>query len=65
MEWSKSILTGKKSGRDTKLFQTKLDRKLADEFKIVCVSLGKSQRDLMEVCIAETIKQFKEGRLLI
>jgi hypothetical protein len=65
MEWSKNILTGKKKGQDTKLFQTKINRRLGDEFKIVCVSLGKSQKDLIEVCMLETIKQFKEGRLLI
>ena len=65
MEWSKNILTGKKKGQDTKLFQTKINRNLADQFKIVCVSLSKSQKDLIEVSMLETIKQFKEGRLLV
>ena len=64
MEWSKSILTGKKSGVDKKLFQTKVDRRLSDEFKIVCVSLGKSQKDLIEVCMIEKIKDFKRGVLV-
>ena len=64
MEWSKSILTGKKSGVDKKLFQTKVDRRLSDEFKIVCVSLGKSQKELIEVCMVEKIKDFKRGVLV-
>ena len=64
MEWSKNILTGKKSGQEKKLFQTKVDRQLSDEFKIVCVSLGKSQKDLIEVCMIEKIKDFKRGVLV-
>ena len=64
MEWSKNILTGKKSGQEKKLFQTKVDRQLSDEFKIVCVYLGKSQKDLIEVCMIEKIKDFKRGVLV-
>ena len=64
MDWSKSILTGKKLGQDKKLFQTKVDRRLSDEFKIVCVSLGKSQKELIEVCMLEKIKDFKRGVLV-
>ena len=65
MEWSKNILTGEKSGQDDKkLFQTKVDRQLSDEFKIVCVSLGKSQKDLIEVCMSEKIRDFKRGVLV-
>ena len=47
MEWSKNILTGKKSGQEKKLFQTKVDRRLSDEFRIICISLGKSQSEYM------------------
>jgi len=64
MEWSKSLLTGKKSGVEKKLFQTKVDRRLSDEFKIVCVSLGRSQKELIEVCMLEKIKDFKRGVLV-
>ena len=64
MNWSKNILTGEKSGQGKKLFQTKVDRKLSDEFKIVCVSLGKSQKELIEVCMVEKIKDFKRGVLV-
>ena len=64
MEWSKNILTGKKSGQEKKLFQTKVDRQLSDEFKIVCVYLGKSQKDLIEVCMSEKIRDFKRGVLV-
>ena len=65
MEWSKNILTGEKSGQDDKkLFQTKVDRRLSNEFRIICISLGKSQKDLIEVCMIEKIKDFKRGVLV-
>ena len=64
MKWSKNILTGEKSGQGKKLFQTQVDRKLSDEFRIICISLGKSQKDLIEVCMIEKIKDFKRGVLV-
>ena len=64
MEWSKDLLTGKKSGQGKKLFQTQVDRKLSDEFRIICISLGKSQKDLIEVCMSEKIRDFKRGVLV-
>jgi len=64
MDWSKDLLIGKKSGQEKKLFQTKVDRQLSDEFKIVCVYLGKSQKDLIEVCMSEKIRDFKRGVLV-
>ena len=65
MEWSKNILTGVKSGQDDKkLFQTKVDRRLSNGFRIICISLGKSQKDLIEVCMIEKIKDFKRGILV-
>lgn len=64
MKWSRDLLTGKKLGQEKKLFQTKVDRQLSDEFKIVCVSLGKSQKELIEVCMLEKITDFKKGVLV-
>ena len=64
MEWSKNILTGERSGQGNKLFQTKVDRKLGDEFRIICISLGKSQKEVIEVCMSEKIKDFKRGVLV-
>ena len=64
MEWSKNILTGKKSGQEKKLFQTKVDRRLSDEFRISCISLGKSQKDLIEVCMIEKIQDYMKGVLV-
>ena len=64
MDWSKSILTGKKSGVEKKLFQTKVDRQLSDEFKVICVYLGKSQKELIEICMVEKITDFKRGVLV-
>ena len=64
MEWSKNILTGEKSGQGKKLFQTHVDRKLSDEFRIICISLGKSQKELIEVCMIEKIKDYMKGVLV-
>jgi|TARA_B100001971_G_C18179220_1_gene531761 hypothetical protein len=65
MEWSKNILTGKKSGQDDKkLFQTKVDRRLSNEFRIICISLGKSQKDLIEICMVEKIQDYMKGVLV-
>ena len=65
MEWSKNILTGVKSGQDDKkLFQTKVDRRLSNEFRIICISLGKSQKDLIEVCMIEKIQDYMKGVLV-
>ena len=64
MEWSKNILTGEKSGQGKKLFQTQVDRKLSDEFRIICISLGKSQKELIEVCMIEKIKDYMKGVLV-
>ena len=58
MKWSKELLTGKKKGIGTKLLQCKVDRKLSNEFKMVCVSLGKSQREVIEKCMLEKVNQF-------
>jgi hypothetical protein len=64
MKWSKNILTGEKSGQGKKLFQTHVDRKLSDEFRIICISLGKSQKELIEVCMIEKIKDYMKGVLV-
>ena len=44
---------------DRKLLQTKIDRTLAEDFKIMCASLGKTQRELIEDWMAELIFNFK------
>ena len=64
MKWSKNILTGEKSGQGKKLFQTHVDRKLSDEFRIICIFLGRSQKDLIEVCMIEKIKDYMKGVLV-
>lgn len=33
---------------DTKLFQTKIDRQLANDFKIACIEMGSTQKDVLE-----------------
>ena len=64
MDWSKDLLTGEKSGQGKKLFQTHVDRKLGDEFRIICISLGRSQKDLIEVCMIEKIQDYMKGVLV-
>lgn len=63
MEWSKNLLKGKKTGTGTKLLQVKVDRNLSNEFKMVCVSLGKSQKEIVENLMKEKVNQFIEGKL--
>lgn len=64
MEWTKKLLTGIPTREDKKLFQTKVDRQLSNEFKMVCLSLGKTQKDIIEDFMVDTINEFKSGRLL-
>ena len=40
-----------KTAQDKKLFQTKIDRKLSEQFKMVCVAVGKTQKELIEECM--------------
>lgn len=54
---------GLKTGQDKKLFQTKIDRKLSEQFKMVCVSVGKTQKELIEECMLEKIEQFIGGQI--
>jgi|TARA_B100001971_G_C18139214_1_gene509405 hypothetical protein len=48
---------------ERKLLQTKIDRTLAEDFKIMSAALGKTQRELIEDWMAELIFNFKRGKL--
>ena len=43
---------------NTKLFQTKIDRDLAEKFKVLCKELGITQRDMVERGIADVLGQY-------
>lgn len=61
VEWVMEILEKDNCpacGQTKKLFQTKIDRKLADDFKVMCVKLGKSQRDVVEQLLTHAIEQY-------
>jgi len=43
----------------TKLLQTKIDRKLADDFKVMCVRLGRTQRQVIEDWMGYMLEQYE------
>ncbi|MAE19763.1 MAG: hypothetical protein QGH48_04170 [Candidatus Poseidoniia archaeon] len=48
---------------DQKLFQAKVDRQLADDFRVVSIALGQSQRKLVEDWMTKFVHDFKRGAL--
>ena len=44
-----------------KVFQAKIDRQLADDYKIICVSLGKSQKELLVDWMERLVLDYKRG----
>ena len=53
MKWSNSH----------KLFQAKIDRQLADDFRVVSIALGQSQKKLVEDWMTRFVHDFKRGVL--
>ena len=51
MKWSNSH----------KLFQAKIDRQLADDFRVVSIALGQSQKKLVEDWMTRFVHDFKRG----
>ena len=43
---------------NTKLFQTKIDRDLAEKFKVLCAELGTTQKDMVERWIVDLLGQY-------
>ena len=41
---------------NTKLFQTKIDRDLAEQFKVLCAEQGKTQRDMVEIWMRDLLE---------
>lgn len=51
MEWLEKMLEDNdcpECGQNLKLFQTKINRSIADDFKMMCIDLGKSQKEVVE-----------------
>ncbi len=60
MNWIQEILEDQECPKcgQTKLLQTKIDRKLAENFKVMCVRLGKTQRQVIEDWMEYMLEQY-------
>ena len=68
MDWIVKALRNKdaadeamKWSNNHKVFQVKIDRQLADDFKVICVSLGKSQKTLLVDWMERLVLDYKRG----
>ena len=52
-----------KQSNKHKLFQAKIDRQLAGDFRVVSISLGQSQKKLVEDWMTRFVHDFKRGVL--
>ena len=48
---------------DQKLFQAKVDRQLADDFRVISIALGQSQKELLSIWMTKFVRDFKRGAL--
>ena len=48
---------------DQKLFQAKVDRQLADDFRVVSIALGQTQKKLVADWMTKFVHDFKRGAL--
>ena len=53
MKWSNSH----------KLFQAKIDRQLADDFRVISIALGQTQKELLANWMTKFVHDFKRGVL--
>ena len=44
---------------DQKLFQAKVDRQLADDFRVISIALGQSQKELLADWMTKFVHEFK------
>ena len=70
MDWIRKQMQNKdttdkvmKWSSDQKLFQAKVDRQLADDFRVVSIALGQSQKKLVEDWMTRFVHDFKRGVL--
>ena len=48
---------------DQKLFQAKVDRQLADDFRVISIALGQSQKELLADWMTKFVHEFKRRAL--
>ena len=48
---------------DQKLFQAKVDRQLADDFRVISIALGQTQKELLANWMTKFVRDFKRGAL--
>ena len=53
----------KKWSSDQKLFQAKVDRQLADDFRVISIALGQTQKELLANWMTKVVHDFKRGAL--
>ena len=70
MDWIRKQMQNKdttdkvmKWSSDQKLFQAKVDRQLADDFRVVSIALGQTQKKLVEDWMTRFVHDFKRGVL--
>ena len=70
MDWIRKHMQNKdttdkvmKWSSDQKLFQAKVDRQLADDFRVVSIALGQTQKKLVADWMTKFVHDFKRGVL--
>ena len=70
MDWIRKHMQNKDTtdkvktwSNDQKLFQAKVDRQLADDFRVVSIALGQTQKKLVADWMTKSVHDFKRGAL--
>ena len=70
MDWIRKHMQNKdttdkvmKWSSDQKLFQAKVDRQLADDFRVISIALGQTQKELLANWMTKVVHDFKRGAL--
>ena len=70
MDWIRKHMQNKDTtdkvktwSNDQKLFQAKVDRQLADDFRVISIALGQSQKELLADWMTKVVHDFKRGVL--
>ena len=70
MEWIRKHMRNKdttdkvkKWSSSNKLFQAKIDRQLADDFRVISIALGQSQKELLADWMTKFVHEFKRRAL--
>ena len=65
MQWLEKLMIEEncsKYGQPKKLFQTKISRQIADDFKVMCIEIGKSQKEVIEEILDHTLTEYSEAK---